>query len=101
MYIVCLIVLTFFAVIGLATFISAIRSSALACDGEMLLILPDIDKSCAEARVRRAASVAESVRGCRIIAVCTDEASKEICERLKIQFDNLETVDRDAVHTIL
>lgn len=101
MYIVCLIILTFFAVIGLATFISAIRSASLSCDGELILILPELDERCAEARIRYAASVVENVSECRIVAVCTDEGSKAICEKLKLQIDNLEIVDQDNVHTVI
>ena len=101
MYIVCLIILTFFAVIGLATFISAVRSASLVCDGELILILPEIDERCAEARIRYAASVVDSARECRIVAVCTDEGSKAICEQMKVQIDNLEAVDEDDVQALI
>ena len=101
MYIVFLIILTFFAVIGVATFISAIRSASLSCDGELILFLPEIDERCAEARIRYAASVVESVREYRIIAVCTDDNAKAICDKLKQKIENLEAVTSDDVHTVI
>lgn len=95
MYIAGIIVLVFFAVIGLAAFVGGLCKAHLMCDtGGFILLIPHVNEDNAEARIRSAAMIAESSRGCRIICVCSeDDPAYPICEKLLRQYPQIEIVE--------
>ncbi len=92
MYILGLVVLIFFAVIGLAVFVGTIAKANLRSNTEgMILLIPRVDENNAEAKIRSAAAMVDSVRGCRLICVCPKEDNaRVICEKLQKEFPYLE-----------
>ena len=95
MYILGMIILVFFAVIGLAAFIGALIRAHCICDtGGFILLIPRVDENNAEMRIRSALSVSESARVCRIICVCDEnDPARMICEKMQRQFPQVEIVE--------
>lgn len=96
MYIAGMIILVFFAVIGLGCFLSGIakRSLKSGCEG-MILLIPSIDEATAEAHIRSAAVIRQDMQGCRVVCVCgEDDPARVICETLRREYPFLEIVSR-------
>ena len=83
MYILGMIVLTFFAVIGAASFITAISRSISGKDDCFVLVLKDLTENDAEIRVRRAVQLCGELRCEQLICECADDAAVRICEILR------------------
>ena len=81
-YIFGLIILTFFAVIGLAGFITAVMRGC-GSDDKLKLVLSELTAGTAEARVRRAVSICEDIRCEHLICECADNEAARICEKLR------------------
>ena len=96
MYILGIMILSFFAVIGLACFIGALVKAGSVSDTEgFIMLIPSVTEDNAEARIRSASALISSARGCRIVCVCpNDSPAKEICGRLKKQLPQLEISNR-------
>lgn len=95
MYILGMTILVFFAVIGLAAFIGALVKARLICDPQgVVLLIPQVDEETAEARIRTAAIMAESARGCRVVCVCDEhDPARMICEKMQKQFPQVELAE--------
>ncbi len=95
MYILGMILLVFFAVIGLTVFVSMLVKANLKSDTrDFILLISRVDEQNAEARIRTAAMMTDSVRGCRIICVCAEtNPARVICEKLKRQYPQIEIVN--------
>lgn len=95
MYIAGMIILVFFAVIGLSAFVGGLVRAHLISDTDgFILLIPRVDEDNAEARIRSAAITAESARGCRIICVCgEDDPAHMICEKMLSQYPRVEIVE--------
>lgn len=103
MYILCMILLVFFALIGLCAFVTAVadifwRSS----DSEILIILRKLSENSAEQKIRRAARIARSNRGARLICFCSYEnPAHKICESIKNEYPFIEIIDPDRIQDII
>ena len=89
MYIVGIIMIAFFAVIGVLTFIAAITKLNTA-DEETDMTLRNIRAQNAEQRVRKAAKLCDRMRCQHLICRCLDEEAVIICERLRKEYRIIE-----------
>lgn len=85
MYILSMIILVFFAIIGLCAFITAIVDHMHNTDhGEITLLLQELDTDNAEACIRRAARIAQDNSGVQVVCVCNkDDPAYAICEMMQ------------------
>lgn len=91
MYIVGLIILTFFAVLGLSAFLTPLLSEARN-DPQLKLILEKLTASDAEIRVRRGVRLCRELRIERLICECADAEAIAVCERLKNDCRMIEVI---------
>ena len=96
MYILGLVILVFFAVVGLASFAGELYHAKMRdCADRLILLIPHVDEDTAEMRIRSAIAAAESIKAGRIICVCSaDDPAFAICERLQEDHPILEIVGR-------
>lgn len=97
MYIVCLIIMIFFAVIGLCAFISAIVGM-ITCSGndEIILVIPDVDENTAEMRIRKAANLSSRLKNSRVICLCDkDNSAIHICELFSREYSFVEIMNKE------
>lgn len=99
MYILGLVILVFFAVIGLAVFVSTLVKANLRSSTEgFILLIPQVSEDNAEARIRSATSIIGSTHGCRLICVCKNEpCTRMICEKMQREFPYLEIANQFEV----
>ncbi len=91
MYILSMILLIFFAIIGLCAFITAIMDLSCRGSGDAELVLKSLTAENAEARIRSAARIAEHHRGIRVICICgDDDPVKQICYLMQKEFPFIE-----------
>ena len=95
MYIIGMVILTFFAVIGAAAFITGLLRAKDA-DEDIAVILYKLNEDDAEARIRKAAELCGEIRCERLICVCEDIAAKNICVRMKKVYPIVEISDKKA-----
>lgn len=89
MYIAMMITVGFFAVIGVAVFLSALlRCGEQDVDSE--LVLRNLTAENAEARVRSAASACEKLRCPKLICICSELEAERICALLKKEYGVIE-----------
>ena len=83
MYIFGIIILVFFAVIGIGCFIGSLIKAGFVSDSEgFILLIPSVNEDNAEARLRSATAIASSARDCRIICVCSaSNPAEKICKK--------------------
>ena len=95
MYILGIICLVFFAILGAAAFIGALVKAHLKCDTDgFVLLVPHVSEDNAEVRIRSASMAAESMRGCRIVCICGEnDPARKICEKMQRQFSQLEIAE--------
>ena len=79
MYILGMIILTFFAVIGAAHFISAILHSAAGYDEQLVMVLTELGADNAEYRLRNALSLCREMRCSHLRCECRDSEALYIC----------------------
>ena len=103
MYLFCMILLIFFAIIGLSAFITAIINAAHnSTDDEILLILRNLNENNAEARIRKAARICMNTKGAQIICVCDDKnPAYSICEIMKREYPFIEIKNKDETKELL
>ena len=92
MYILGMIVLVFFAIIGLCAFITALIDTMhrSACV-EITLLLQELEAHNAEVSIRRAVRIAQENRGVRIVIVCDkDDPAYAICEMMQKDYPLIE-----------
>lgn len=96
MEILCLIMLIFFAIIGLCSFITALLDLFYKGSGETILILDKLTAESAEARIRSAARMCHHHRGTRLICRCDpNEPAYDICRLMQKDYPFLE-IDSSA-----
>lgn|GEM_PF-1950264 len=95
MYIVGIVIVIFFAVVGISVFIGTIIKANMNTDTEgFVLLIPYLDEETAEARIRSAAAIYDSERSFRVVCICRSNPNvRQICEKLRIQYPYLEIVD--------
>ena len=103
MYIAGMLILTFFALIGLCAFITAIADLIHSgTDNGAMLILSGLSEADAEARVRRAARICRDKRCGRLICVVDpDDPAKIICENLTPEYPFIEIMDTESAIKLL
>lgn len=103
MYILCMIVLIFFAVIGLCSFITSLVDSAHGTAGKNIEITvrhPSPDET--EATLRQAARICMKSRGARLICVCdSDEPSYPVCELMQRDYPFIELMNSRSFAEIM
>ena len=92
MYIVGIVILVFFAIVGLSAFIAALIGLNRKTDTNgMALMITDIDADNAEMRIRTAAAIAEENRIGRVICLCPEEDEvRMICEKMQKEYKVVE-----------
>ena len=78
MYIFFLIALSFFAVIGLATFITSLSRGLNKNNGGFAVLLFDLTEDDAEIRLRYAIRICEEIRCEKLICECSDDRAEAI-----------------------
>lgn len=97
MYILCMIILIFFAVIGLCAFISALVDCLYRSDGEAVLILKELSADNAEARIRSAARICHHHAGMSVVCICGEEdPTYDICALMQKEFPFLRIQSGDT-----
>ncbi len=101
MYIFCMILLSFFAAVGLWSFITAIIEGVFCSKGEneYLLILPDLTAKNAEFRLRCAISKMKKIGRGRIFCLAdqADEEAIEILHFILNDYPYVELVTEDQL----
>ena len=89
------IIIIFFTVIGIASFIGALIKAHMICDTSgLIMLISQVNEQNAEAKIRSAVMITEAAKDCRIICVCAeDDPAREICEKMQRQYPRLEIVD--------
>ena len=96
MTIFSMIILVFFAVIGLCTFIASIIGTCFKSAGEADLILRSLSPDSAEQRIRTAAHICQTHRGYRLICVCADsDPAYDICALMQKDYPFIEIIPPD------
>ena len=103
MYLFCMILLIFLAIIGLSSFINAIINAAHnSTDDEILLILRNLNDNNAEARIRKASRICMNTKGAHIICVCDDRnPANNICEIMKREYPFIETKNKNEIKELI
>jgi hypothetical protein len=98
-----MIVLIFFAVIGLCSFITALIDSAHGSAGKNIVMTvrhPSANE--AEATLRQAARICMRSKGARLICICdSDEPSYPICELMQRDYPFIELMNDRAFANIM
>ena len=81
-YILSMVTLVFFAIIGISTFISSVKGIGHRAGPDASLVIKGLTAQNAEARIRAAVSICLRYRGTELLAECEDVEAKEICEKL-------------------
>ena len=103
MYIIMMIAVLFFAIIGLSTFILSIgRLTLHSGEQPLLLIIPEVDESNAEMLLRRAADVCSRTKALQLVCICDEQnAAYPICLIYQRRYPFLEIMSRDDAKTLL
>lgn len=96
MYILSMIILIFFAIIGLCAFIGAILDAVCKSTGSVVLTIGDLSADNAEARIRCAARVCQHHRGYRLRCICDeDQPAYDICRLMQKDYPFMEIIPPD------
>ena len=105
MYIFCMIVLVFFAMIGLCVFALSIIRTILdrGDDNEYLIVIPHISAEDAEYRIRAGIRKINDIGKGNILCLCDEEdiEAADICQRMKRECPYLELVSKTTLKQIL
>lgn len=81
MYILCMVILGFFALIGLCSFIAGITQNDVPC---AKLILSGLSADNAEAQLRAAAGICRRHKNIRLICICgRNDPAYDICRLMQ------------------
>lgn len=98
MYIMGMIILVIFAVIGLCAFLSAIIDFCCCKCRGMTIVLDDLEIDSAEARLRKAARMYKENCDSRLLVVCDKgEPAYDICELMKKEYPFLELISPEDI----
>lgn len=91
MYIFSMILLIFFAIVGLCAFISALLDIAYKGNSNAVLMLRNLTPDNAEVRIRRAARICLHHTDIRLICICPkDNPAYDICLMMQKEYPFLE-----------
>ena len=91
MYIFCMIILIFFAIIGICAFITALLDCFYHENHQSVLILSDLSVENAEARLRWAARICQRHKGMKLRCICKeDDPAYDICFLMKKEYPMIE-----------
>lgn len=91
MYIFCMIILIFLAIIGLCAFITALLDVFYKGSGETVLLLKNLSAENAEARIRSAARICQHHHGIKLVCLCDeDHPAYDICHLMQQEYPFLE-----------
>ena len=91
MYILLMIILIFFAVIGLCSFIAALIDKLYHNNGKAELILKDLKPDNAEVRIRSASRICQRHSTIKLICVCNeDDPAYDICRLMQKEYPFME-----------
>lgn len=95
MYILSMIILIFFAIIGLSAFITAI-ADGFHTSAKAVLTLEELSCSDAEARIRSAARICRQYKGIRLRVICEEgDPAYDICVMMQREYPMMEIARRD------
>lgn len=93
-----MILLIFFAIIGLCAFVTALIDILYKGDQGGILVLRDLTPDNAEVSIRTAARICMRHTGIRLVCICEeDSAVAEICRLMQREYPFLETESRMTV----
>ena len=99
MYIVCMVILIFFAVIGVSHFIIGLYRLLLDAydDAGYILVVPKMKPGNTEIRLRKAIAACKHLKNIKIICICDsdDDETKAIIEFVKKDYKNIEISVRE------
>ena len=91
MYILCMIILIFFAIIGICALITSLLDHCYHGDHETTLVLKELSAENAEARIRSAARICQHHKGMRLICICgKDDPAFDICVMMQKEYPLME-----------
>lgn len=91
MYIIAMIILVFFAVIGLCAFITALLDRLYQNSVESELFLKNLSPDNAEARIRSAARICLHHSGIQLVCVCEEsDPAYDICRLMQKEYPFME-----------
>lgn len=91
MLIICMLLLVFFAVIGLCSFITALLDCACREEQDILLLLRGLTEDSAEMRIRHAARLCKKEKSARLICICEqDNPARDICLLMQKEYPFIE-----------
>lgn len=93
MYLFSMIILIFFAVIGLCAFISALLDAVYRSGGQAELIITKLTPDSAEARIRHAARICQHHRDIDLVCVCKEgEPAYDICKLMQKEYPFMQII---------
>lgn len=99
MMILGLIILSFFALLGLLSFASALIGRAYREYNPSTLVLRKLNAESAEVRVRCAAARCVELRCGHLLCECADEEALFICKKLMHEYPIIEAVMAEKAQT--
>lgn len=103
MYIICIVITLFFAVIGLCAFILAVIGALTdSCAEEPMLIIPNVSEDDAEIKIRRARYISSRVRCSKVICLCEGKGGAyAICKRCADRYPCIEIMTKEEVKAFI
>ena len=91
MYIFCMIILIFFAIIGICAFITSLLDHCYHGEHESTLVIEGLSAENAEARIRSAARICQHHKGMTLRCVCSEEnPAYDICKLMQKEYPLME-----------
>ena len=91
MYILCMIILIFFAIIGICALITSLLDHCYHGDHETMLVLNELSTENAEARIRSAARICQHHKGMTLRCICDeDDPAFDICVMMQKEYPSME-----------
>ena len=98
MFVLCMIILVFFAIIGLCAFITAILDIAYKGDSSAVLVIQNLKPDNAEARIRTAARICLHHTHIRLVCVCEEsDPAYDICKLLQKEYPFMDIQNKLSV----
>lgn len=91
MYILCMIILIFFAIIGICALITSLLDHCYHGNHETMLVLKELSTENAEARIRSAARICQHHKGMKLRCICDeDDPAFDICVMMQKEYPSME-----------
>ena len=96
MYILCMIILVFFAVIGLCAFVTSLLDQCYKGSTDAELILKNLTPENAESSIRSAAHICQRHRGIRLVIICDEsDPAYDLCKLMQKDYPFMEIIPTD------